>query len=509
LNKIHLYVLSSLLAAAGLALFLYKWLVLAFPLTPGEEAYLWNVEARVSFTASDGPVKLSLNIPKNTPALLAMNENFISRGYGLSTKKAGENRHAVWTTRKARGRQTLYYQAVIRRLETREKPNGLTAPGIDRPGFEGPYLDAAESLITEIREQSADQDSFVTEVIDRVVRSTPKENTRLLIGKDASPASRVETVVRILAHAGIPARSVHGILLEDENRDAPILQWIEVYEGDRWRSYDAVTGGEGIPEDDLAWWRGPSPLAELKGGSNLKVTLSVNLSREEAIYSAIERTRFTSPLFLEFSLLRLPLRTQSVYKVLLLIPLGALVVVLFRNVVGLETFGTFMPILIALAFRETRLLWGAVLFCLIVALGLAFRFYLDRLKLLLVPRLASVLIMVVLTMAMTSVLLHKLGLEQGLSVALFPMVIMTMTIERMSILWEELGPVEAMKQGLGSLLVASLAYGVINNALIQHVMFFFPELNLVLLAVTLLLGRYTGYRLLELRRFNAVRKEGA
>jgi hypothetical protein len=39
---------------------------------------------------------------------------------------------------------------------------------------------------------------------------------------------------------------------------------------------------------------------------------------------------------------------------------------------------------------------------------------------------------------------------------------------------------------------------------IEHLMFVFPELLLVLLGITLLLGRYRGYRLLELRRFRAV-----
>jgi hypothetical protein len=94
-----------------------------------------------------------------------------------------------------------------------------------------------------------------------------------------------------------------------------------------------------------------------------------------------------------------------------------------------------MPILMALAFRETQLLWGIFLFGLVVGLGLSVRFYLEQLKLLLVPRLASLLIVVVLLMAILSVLSYQLGFERGLSVALFPMVIITMAIERMCIVW--------------------------------------------------------------------------
>jgi hypothetical protein len=163
-----------------------------------------------------------------------------------------------------------------------------------------------------------------------------------------------------------------------------------------------------------------------------------------------------------------------------------------------------MPVLIALAFRETRLLWGVSLFVLVVGLGLSIRLYLEHLKLLLVPRLASVLTVVVLVMVALSLLTHKLGLERGLSVALFPMVILTMTIERMSVVWEELGTREALQQGAGSLLAASLAYLVISAGQVEHWVFVFPELLLLLLAGTILLGRYTGYRLLELRRFKAL-----
>jgi hypothetical protein len=195
---------------------------------------------------------------------------------------------------------------------------------------------------------------------------------------------------------------------------------------------------------------------------------------------------------------------QMVYRVVLTMPIGALLIVLLRNVVGIKTFGTFAPILIALAFRETRLLNGVLLFVGIVSLGLLGRFYLERLKLLLVPRLASILTIVVLMMAALSVLTYQLGIGAGLSVALFPMVILTMTIERMSIGWEEAGPREALQQAAGSLLAASLAYLAMTDRQLQHLVFMFPELLLIVLAAMLVLGRYTGYRLTELTRFRAL-----
>jgi len=189
---------------------------------------------------------------------------------------------------------------------------------------------------------------------------------------------------------------------------------------------------------------------------------------------------------------------------LLMIPIGALVMVVMRNIVGIDAFGTFMPVLIALAFRETKLLWGIVLFSVLVALGLSIRFLLERLRLLLVPRLSAVLIVVVLLMLMISLVSHKLGMETGLSVALFPMVIIAMTIERMSVVWEERGPGDAMRAGGGSLFVATIAYIFMGLGWLEHLIFTFPELLLVVLALVLLAGRYTGYRLTEIGRFKAL-----
>jgi hypothetical protein len=208
-------------------------------------------------------------------------------------------------------------------------------------------------------------------------------------------------------------------------------------------------------------------------------------------------------------LFSLPIETQSVYHVILLLPVGVFLLVILRNVIGIRTFGTFMPVLIGLAFRETQLVWGLFLFTTLIALGLSIRLYLAHLQLLVVPRLSAILIIVIFLMAGFSILTHKLGLERGLSVALFPMVILTMTIERMSIVWEELGALETLQQGAWSLVAAVLAYIVMTISYIEHLVFVFPELLLILLAGMLLLGRYSGFRLLELPRFKALAKLGS
>jgi hypothetical protein len=163
--------------------------------------------------------------------------------------------------------------------------------------------------------------------------------------------------------------------------------------------------------------------------------------------------------------------------------------------------GTFMPVLFALAFIQTSLLNGLIMFFVIVFSGLFIRFYLSKLRLLLVARISAVIIVVIAIMSLMSIISYKLGLTQALSVTFFPMIILSWTIERMSILWEEEGGREVLIQGSGSLLVAVLAYFAMMNEYAAYLFFSFPELLMVVLAVIILIGRYTGYRLSELFRF--------
>jgi hypothetical protein len=109
-------------------------------------------------------------------------------------------------------------------------------------------------------------------------------------------------------------------------------------------------------------------------------------------------------------------------------------------------------------------------------------------------------------MAAISVITFKLGFSVGLSITLFPMVILTMTIERMSLMTEEFGAKTARKTAFFSLIAASLAYIAMSSAYATHLVFVFPELLLVILSITILLGRYNGYKLSEYFRFRALSK---
>lgn len=505
MKNLHVKFLALGLVVAGVWVCSYKVVTLGLPLSPSERTEVWSVEARIVFRARSGTVKLNFPIPHITPGYAILDEDFVSGNFGLATEVEKDNRMAMWSVRRASGKQLLYYRASIYRDRSAIMRADSRRPNFPEvPEYGEPYGSAVFSLLDAARSESADIKSFTRQLLTRLNAKSPDENVAVLRKDMPGEGIWVEDIVRILAGARIPARVIYGLRLIDGTRHGQLEPWLQVHDERNWLSFDPVTGEAGLPSDFLVWRVGSDPLVRLEGGASPTVEFSIARNMHELVAVAQKRARLEGSRVMDFSLFSLPVQSQNVYRIILTVPLGALLVVFMRNLVGIKTFGTFMPILIALAFRETEWLWGVILFTLIVALGLGLRFYLEQLKLLLVPRLAAVLIIVVLLMAGISVVSHKMGVDLGLSVALFPMVILAMTIERMSLVWEESGASEAFQQGFGSLVVASLGYVVMSNAWLNYLVFVFPELLLVVLAVTLMMGRYTGYRLTEFWRFRAL-----
>ncbi|WP_370307890.1 inactive transglutaminase family protein [Sinimarinibacterium flocculans] len=503
MRRWHLPVLVAVLTVTAVSLIVYKVRALGYPMTPAEEIQSWIIEARLSFEATGGAAKAELAIPLDPPGYSILDENFVSRGYGLQTERRSNNRVAIWSTRRPSGRQALYYRTTVTPHESKSLEQAVPALAAP-PLYDELHSAAVNAILDEVRSKSADIATFSSLLMQMLARPTPDENAQLLLPRQASREDRVRTAIYVLAGAHIPARMARGLRLVDGARSAQVEAWIEVNNGQRWIPIDPDTGAHGYPPDFVMWWRGDTPLFSVERGRDAEVRFSVTRTMEEALETATRQAQLSESAVASYSLLALPVHTQNVYRSLLLIPVGALLIVFLRNVVGVQTFGTFMPVLIALAFRQTDLVAGVLLFSVLVTLGLAVRFYLEHLKLLLVPRLAAVVIIVILLMAFVSILSQRLRFEVGLSVALFPMVILAMTIERMSIVWEEHGPADAIKQGVGSLIVAAGCYLIMFDLRVEHFIFVFPESLLLVLALALLLGRYTGYRVTELLRFRAL-----
>ncbi len=502
MSRVPFYLLVGSLLLLGIVATVYRHVALEVPWSPGAQRHIWEVEAQVNFVADGGPVKASLALPMHQRGFRLLTENTASSGYGLSYLDEPTGRRAQWAIREAAGAQQLYYS-----VQMLVAPDA-TPPSTKRPAvrqdiaWEHPYDTAAQAIIDRARQRSADAFTFSRELVGHFGGDQQEENARLLL----TQFDRATLLVRLLNQAGIATRKVNTLMLEDGRRRQSLSAWLQVFNEDgEWVLINPETGEQGRPDNLLLWEAGDQAVLEVQGGSRSNVTFSMIRHNEPAAVAV--RNQLAGDTLLNFSIHSLPLEEQSLFKTILLIPIGALVVVLLRVLVGLKTSGTFMPVLIALAFIQTSLFTGLVGFLLIVAVGLVIRSYLSHLNLLLVARVSAVIITVIAIISLFSVVAYRMGLNAGLTITFFPMIILSWTIERMSILWEEEGPKEVLLQGGGSLLTAVLAYLAMNNPWIRHITFNFLGVQLILMALILMLGNYTGYRLLELRRFKPVTED--
>lgn len=494
-SRLPFYFAIFLLITAGLALAVLRHVELGIPWLTGEQRPIWTVEARVDFEALDGPVLASLNIPEDPPGFRVLSEQAASPGYGFSIVEDSGSRRAEWSKRMANGPQTLYFKVQLIPDSTNTPNRPRRKPRPDSVFWEEPQATAVREVLQQAADKSSTPESLTRELIKLMQPESQAQNTTLLV----SDANYIELLVRMLNHANIPARVADGLLLEDARRRQQLRPFLQIFDGERWQTFNPQTGEQGLPEDVVMWRQDAVSLLDVVGGNESRVSFSMMRQTVPALQLARAVSSENGLGFL--SLYQLPIEEQSMFRMLLLLPLGALIVAFMRIVIGIRTSGTFMPVLIAVAFVQTTLIPGLVAFVSVVSLGLLMRGYLSSLNLLLVSRISALIILVIFITTGISIIGYQMGFNTGMTVTFFPMVILAWTIERMSILWEEEGAHEVVVQGVGSLFVAVCAYLVMSAPIAGHLTFNFPELHLAILGLILLMGQYTGYKLSELRRF--------
>ena len=485
--------LIVLLVIAGIGTAIYRHNTFAIPFSPDEEQLVWQVEARVQFTANGEPTNVYLALPPDQSGFRIVDASRASSGFGYAPGVRGGQLQAHWSKREVIGDQSLFYKLEIVADQNYSVPS--TPPAIRSiPSWREPYGTAARQLLETALPLSAGGLSLAEQLSQLMSPARGDQNASLLLGEFSAP----ELLQNLLLTADVPARTVQVLKLEDGRRRQDLTTYVQVYENETWQLFDAQNGRVHDTSNLLLWLTDAPSVLDILGGRNSRVSLSMIRAVRPAL--AVSQEQYGD---FGVSLYSLPIAEQGVFKLIMLMPIGALVVVFMRIIVGFKTSGTFMPVLIALAFLQTELLPGLASFLLVVGIGLMIRYYLSNLNLLLVARIAVLVLIVIGIITTFSVLSYRLGLIEGLNMTFFPMIILAWTIERMSITWEENGPKEVLAQVGGSLLVATIAYLAMSTLMVSHLAFNFPELHMVLLAIILALGRYTGYRLLELRRFAA------
>jgi hypothetical protein len=197
----------------------------------------------------------------------------------------------------------------------------------------------------------------------------------------------------------------------------------------------------------------------------------------------------------------LPPTERQLVEFLLLLPVAALVCCVVRVLIGLHTYGTFAPALLGLSFREVRSPVGVFVLLVVLSAAWAFRRGLARLNLLQVPRSAVMLCLVVALLVAFILYSHARGRTVVDAIPFLPLVIVTGLVERFWTTEEEDGTAAAVRTMAATLATAVAVFLAARAQFVRQVVVEHPEVLGLVAAAQLMLGRYTGYRLLELYRF--------
>ncbi len=514
------FAIAFILIAFSLGTVAYRHIEHGLPFTPPKNNNSWTIEARLFFNAADKPAKVNFFLPQDNKKFTIVDEQFITQNYTTSVgmDKQTNNRQAIFENPLASGQQVILYRVTVE-LEKELEENArvhiipesddkkLLPPQISHKKPEIQAINHREfnrsvlNLITHARENSADNRELVTNAI-AVLKDKSNELTTKIYEQLQPETSSYFLLEYVLHQAQLPYRKVHGFTINKDNKSFPFREWIDVFLDGEWVQIGSNGKlNENEDAEQFRWWNGDLPIIKVEGGTHADIDIYYKENFSSQTAKAIDKGAPANIEWVKYPFAKLPISTQKALEVLLLMPLGALIIAFCRQVIGISTYGTFMPILLAIAFREITPTWSLVMFACIISFGLIARALIDHLQLLMVPKLSAIMTAMIIGIIGFSLVSREVDIRATFSIGLLPIVILAMLIERITINWDQYGYKDTLISGIGSLFVTYLCYLVLNQGLVSHIIFNFPEIILSVLGVILLIGRYRGYKVFELVRF--------
>ena len=477
---------------------------------------LWKVSAIINISGTGEHGRMRLYLPRNTRRQFIYNSHFDNDGldFTLEERYPTGNTRGVWRSMALSGLRQLQCDfsvqivnvpyLVPKELKLPEDPHSAYSPDIQHWLEHSEQIQSKDDIIDKKCREIIRREkrigivvekiyAFVREEIKYKSEKGSRDARKTLDELTADCGGKARLFVAMNRAVGIPSRVVGGIILDNKVKRVTHV-WAESYIGGEWVPFDVVNGHFAyLPINYLEIYRGDVSLLKHKGLSSIEWVFIIG----EANIPPIDNV---------WSLYVLPGHLNNMLNILLLIPFGALVTAFLRNIVGLETFGTFSPMLLALAFCEVTIGFGMIIFLGIFFLGWALRKALDALKILFIPKLSIILSATVIIVIMIMLVGFNIGVKKMYYVSIFPLVIISWIIERFTISQMEDGTIPALKLGFSTLLTAVIIYYFMNLHILRVYLFAFPELILAIIGLLLIIGRYTGLRLNEVLRFRELSK---
>lgn len=518
-SRVALGVLPAVLVMAASALAFYKIAYLGYNLDGVIQSQSYYIETVMEFQGHGTGVDVSMALPRNLPNQSISDEAFSSDDLQFRIATSHGDRRGIWRGQSVSGSERIGYTATVITRDQEFLIDSALNTAQDIPVAVAGYLlpdsttqsdSPAIAALADSLGLSSDSSMLlnVTAIYEyathglKYVRysGTTDALTACRLG-EASCGGKSRVMAALARYLNIPARLVGGKILSAGQSKATHI-WVEFYIHGYWVPFCPTNGYFAeIPSNYLILYYGEQPVITHTKDINFKYYFNLKKRLVSTAAGLSQLRNHPLDILNIWATFKRVSISLELLRIIIMLPIGVLAVVVFRNLIGIETFGTFMPALIAIGFRDTGLWNGMLLFAVIIAFGALVRTVFNRLQLLHTPRLAIVLSCVVLFLLLLTALGVRLGFLDLARVVLFPIVILTLTVERFSIISEESGVFEAFRVSALTLLVAGCAYELMAWRLLQSVVISFPESIFLVVALYIYIGRYSGFRLIEFFRF--------
>lgn len=198
--------------------------------------------------------------------------------------------------------------------------------------------------------------------------------------------------------------------------------------------------------------------------------------------------------------------SQDTLFLLLILPVVATLVSFGRQIVGVKAFGMYIPSLLTLTFVVTGLRYGLIIFGVLLATATLTRFLVRRLHLLYMPRMAIVLTVVSFAIFGMFLVARYFQQDAFLSLSIFPILVMIILTEKFVEAQIEQGDRTAIILTIETVVLAIVCYLIVTWDAFETFLLAYPEIVLLTIVVNIVLGRFSGLRMVEYFRFRKLIK---
>jgi hypothetical protein len=195
----------------------------------------------------------------------------------------------------------------------------------------------------------------------------------------------------------------------------------------------------------------------------------------------------------------------NIIVLLILFPIITSIIAASRHIIGLQGFGIYIPAVLSVAFVSTGIITGVLVFAAVLAASLLLKNVFKRLRLQYLPRTALLLWGVSFAILGLLITTSIFGFNAFLTLNIFPLLIIMLLTENFMETQLNSSRQQTIQLTLETLLIAVLCSLMIGQESIQKAVLLRPELTFAIVAVfNLVIGKYSGLRLLEFVRFRSL-----